>query len=75
MRFSEFARALEALENTASRLQMYGLPDGLFDSADGVTSTVARLGMWDGLHILVTNPGGYSRTNETHPHGIGTAYA
>jgi hypothetical protein len=34
MRFSEFARALEALENTASRLQMYKLLGGLFDRAD-----------------------------------------
>lgn len=46
MRFSEFARALEALENTVSRLQMYELLDGLFDSADGGTLTVARLGTW-----------------------------
>jgi len=44
MRFSEFARALEALENTASRLQMYELSYGLFDYADGGTLTVARLG-------------------------------
>ena len=29
MRFSESARALEALENTVSRLQMYELLDGL----------------------------------------------
>ena len=57
MRFSEFARALEALENTASRLQMYELLGGLFDSADGETLTVARLGTWNGLHIHVTNPG------------------
>lgn len=34
MRFSEFARALEALENTASRLQMYELLGGLFDRAE-----------------------------------------
>lgn len=34
MRFSEFARTLEALENTASRLQMYELLGGLFDRAD-----------------------------------------
>ena len=58
MRFSESAQALEALENTASRLQMYELLDGLFDSADGGTLTVARLGTWDGFHIQVTNPGG-----------------
>ena len=58
MRFSESARALEAPENTASRLQMYELLDVLFDSADGGTLTVARLGTWDGPHIRVTNPGG-----------------
>lgn len=46
MRFSESARALEALENTVRRLQMYELLDGLFDSADGGTLTVARLGTW-----------------------------
>ena len=46
MRFSGFARALEALENSASRLQMYELLGGLFDSADGGTLTVARLGTW-----------------------------
>lgn len=34
MRFPEFARALEALENTTSRLQMYELLAGLFDRAD-----------------------------------------
>ena len=48
MRFSEFARALEALENTTSRLQMYELLGGLFDSADGETFSVAMLGTWDG---------------------------
>jgi hypothetical protein len=58
MRFSEFARALEALENTASRLQMYELLDGLFDSADGEYWTVTRLGTWDDLHIQMTNLGG-----------------
>ena len=58
MPFSESTRALEALENTSSRLQMYELLGGLFDSADGETLTVARLGMEDGLHIHVTNPGG-----------------
>lgn len=58
MRFSESAWALEALENTVSRLQMYELLDGLFDSADGGTLTVARLGTWNGLHIQVTNPVG-----------------
>ena len=58
MRFSESAWALEALENTVSRLQMYELPDGLFDSADGGTLTVAMLGTWDGPHIRVTNLGG-----------------
>lgn len=58
MRFSEFARVPEALENTANRLHMYGLLGGLFDSADGETLTVARLGTWDGLHIQVTNLGG-----------------
>lgn len=46
MRFSESAWALEALENTVSRLQMYELLDGLFDGADGGTLTVARLGTW-----------------------------
>jgi hypothetical protein len=46
MPFSESAWALEALENTVSRLQMYELLDGLFDSADGGTLTVARLGTW-----------------------------
>jgi DNA ligase 1 len=34
MRFSEFARSLEALENTASRLEMYELLCALFDKAD-----------------------------------------
>ena len=58
MSFSEFARALEALENTTSRLQMYELLGGLFDSADGETFSVAMLGTWDGPHIQVTNPGG-----------------
>jgi hypothetical protein len=58
MCFSESARALEALENTASRLQMYELLDGFFDSADGETLTIASLGTWDGIHIQVTNPGG-----------------
>ena len=46
MRFSESAWALEALENTVSRLQMYELLGGLFDSADGETFSVARLGAW-----------------------------
>ncbi len=46
MPFSESARALEALENTVSRLQMYELLGGLFDSAGGGTLTVARLGTW-----------------------------
>jgi hypothetical protein len=46
MRFSESAWALEALENTVSRLQMYELLDGLFDSGDGETLTIARLGTW-----------------------------
>lgn len=56
MRFSESARALEALENTTNRLQMYELLGGLFDSADGGTLTVGRLGTWDGPHIQETNP-------------------
>src|SRR3954464_9924341 len=34
MRFSEFARSLEALENTASRLEMYEVLRALFDKAD-----------------------------------------
>lgn len=34
MRFSEFARSLEALENTSSRLEMYELLGALFDKAD-----------------------------------------
>lgn len=34
MRFSEFAKALEALENTASRLQMDELLSSLFDQVD-----------------------------------------
>lgn len=58
MRFSESARALEALENTASRLQMYELLDGLFNSGDGETLTIAMLGTWDGPHIQATNLGG-----------------
>lgn len=58
MRFSESAWALEALENTVSRLQMYELLDGLFDSADGGTLTVGSMGTWDGPHIRVTNLGG-----------------
>jgi DNA ligase-1 len=33
MRFSEFARALETLENTSSRLEMYELLGALFDKA------------------------------------------
>jgi DNA ligase-1 len=34
MRFSEFARSLETLENTSSRLEMYELLGTLFDKAD-----------------------------------------
>jgi DNA ligase-1 len=34
MRFSEFARSLESLENTASRLEMYELLGALLDKAD-----------------------------------------
>lgn len=34
MRFSEFARSLETLENTSSRLEMYELLSALFDKAD-----------------------------------------
>jgi DNA ligase-1 len=34
MRFSEFARSLESLENTSSRLQMYELLGALFERAD-----------------------------------------
>jgi DNA ligase-1 len=34
MRFSEFARFLESLENTSSRLQMYELLGALFEKAD-----------------------------------------
>ena len=75
MRFSESAWALEALENTVSRLQLYELLDGLFDSADGGTLTVAMLGTWDGPHIRGLILAGYSKTNETHPHGIVTAHA
>ncbi|MCA1849772.1 MAG: DNA ligase, partial [Acidobacteria bacterium] len=33
MRFSEFARFLESLENTSSRLQMYELLGALFEKA------------------------------------------
>src|SRR5687768_11968559 len=44
MRFSEFARFLEALENTASRLQMYELLGALFDKAgDDEISPIAYL--------------------------------
>jgi DNA ligase-1 len=34
MRFSEFARSLESLEDTSSRLEMYELLGALFDKAD-----------------------------------------
>jgi DNA ligase-1 len=34
MRFADFARSLEALEDTAGRLEMYRLLGGLFDKAD-----------------------------------------
>lgn len=34
MRFSDFARSLESLENTSSRLEMYKLLGALFDKAD-----------------------------------------
>jgi DNA ligase-1 len=34
MRFSEFARSLESVENTSSRLQMYELLGALFEKAD-----------------------------------------
>ena len=34
MRFADFARSLEALEDTSVRIEMYHLLGGLFDKAD-----------------------------------------